>query len=89
LGLAAASFHGTMSVEMYAPTGTDPQQPHRQDELYFIHSGQGIFVLNGERIAFVAGDCLFVAAKVPHSFETFTPDFSVWVVFWGLQGGEV
>jgi mannose-6-phosphate isomerase-like protein (cupin superfamily) len=84
-----AFAHGTMSVEMYSPIGTDPQQPHSQDELYFIHSGSGTFVRAGESIPFAAGDCLFVAANVPHRFEAFTPDFSTWVVFWGPQGGEV
>jgi mannose-6-phosphate isomerase-like protein (cupin superfamily) len=83
-----AMAHGTMSVEIYAPRGSDPQTPHAQDELYFIHAGQGVFVNAGERIPFAAGDCLFVAAGVAHRFEEFSDDFAAWVVFWGPQGGE-
>jgi hypothetical protein len=35
--------HGTVKVEYYAPQKTDRQTPHRQDELYVIISGSGIF----------------------------------------------
>ena len=80
--------HGSMSVELYAPSGTDPQQPHAQDELYFIHSGTGVIVIAGHRNAFEPGYCFFVAAGVDHRFEQFSPDFSTWVVFWGPEGGE-
>jgi mannose-6-phosphate isomerase-like protein (cupin superfamily) len=77
-----------MSVELYAPNGIDLQTPHLQDELYFIHSGSGTFVLGESRCDFAAGDCFFVAAGVPHRFESFTSDFSTWAVFWGPEGGE-
>lgn len=85
---ARAFAHGTMSVELYAPSGTDPQTPHAQDELYFIHSGSGDFVLEGERHAFGPGTAFFVPAGAAHRFENFTPDFATWVVFWGPDGGE-
>jgi mannose-6-phosphate isomerase-like protein (cupin superfamily) len=83
-----AFAHGSMSVELYAPIGSDPQLPHGQDEIYFIHSGSGVFVLEGERHAFASGMCFFVAAGQLHRFEEFTPDFTTWVVFWGPHGGE-
>jgi len=31
---------------------------------------------------------LFVHAGVEHRFEEFTNDLSMWVVFWGPDGGE-
>ena len=83
-----ALAHGSMSVELYAPIGTDPQTPHAQDELYFIHSGSGILIIDGQSHPFHAGMCFFVAAGVAHRFVAFTPDFSTWVVFWGAKGGE-
>ncbi len=83
-----AFAHGTMSVELYAPLGNDPQQPHAQDELYFIYSGTGIFRVDGDSQAFAPGDCFFVAAGVTHRFEAFSEDFCAWVVFWGPLGGE-
>ena len=80
--------HGSLSVEIYAPRGHDPQQPHDQDELYIVHSGQGVF-LNGEtQVAFAAGDALFVPAGRVHRFEQFSEDFVTWVVFYGPKGGE-
>lgn len=80
--------HGTMSLELYAPRGTDPQQPHRQDELYVIVSGQGEFRRGDETVRFGPGDVLFVPAGVPHRFEQFSDDFQTWVIFWGADGGE-
>ena len=37
---------GTMSVEVFAPKDVDLQQPHAQDELYFIHSGTAQIIIN-------------------------------------------
>jgi mannose-6-phosphate isomerase-like protein (cupin superfamily) len=83
---------GTMSVEVYAPSssglGEDLQQPHTQDELYFIQGGTGELVINGQRFDAAAGDAFFVAAGVAHRFESFSDDFVTWVVFYGPQGGE-
>jgi mannose-6-phosphate isomerase-like protein (cupin superfamily) len=80
--------HGSMSVEVFAPRLHDAQEPHEQDELYFVVSGSAVFDLNGERNGAVTGDVLFVAAGVPHRFENMSDDFVTWVVFWGPKGGE-
>jgi mannose-6-phosphate isomerase-like protein (cupin superfamily) len=85
---ALALAHGSMSVEYYSPVGDDPQTPHEQDEIYFVHRGTGELVIGTERYAFKAGDCLFVGANVQHRFENFSGDFGTWVVFWGPKGGE-
>ena len=80
--------HGSMSVELYAPRGIDPQTPHAQDELYFILTGTGVLSIGGARHTFEPGACFFVAAGVEHRFESFSDDFATWVVFWGPKGGE-
>lgn len=80
--------HGSMRLGMYAPRGHDPQQPHEQDELYFIVAGSGTFVNGEERTSFGPGDALFVAAGSEHRFEDFSDDLATWVVFWGPAGGE-
>ena len=80
--------HGTLVVELYAPRDHDPQHPHDRDEAYFVISGAGEFVVNGERSRCAAGDALFVAAHVAHRFENFSADFATWVVFYGPTGGE-
>jgi mannose-6-phosphate isomerase-like protein (cupin superfamily) len=83
---------GSMSVEVFAPGsntgGRDRQQPHTQDELYFVHRGQGEIIINDQRFAAGAGDAFFVAAGMAHHFENFSNDFLTWVVFYGPQGGE-
>jgi mannose-6-phosphate isomerase-like protein (cupin superfamily) len=80
--------HGTLVVEIYAPRGVDPQQPHSRDEVYFVASGSGEYVCGGSRQSFQPTDLLFAAAGVVHRFENFTDDLSVWVLFYGPEGGE-
>ena len=80
--------HGTLRVEIYAPRGHDPQQPHWCDEVYVILSGTGFFLNGDERLPFKPGDLLFVPAGVVHRFEEFTDDFTTWVMFYGPEGGE-
>ena len=79
---------GTLSVELYAPRGNDPQQPHRQDEVYVVVRGRGWFRNGAERHAFGPGDLIFVPAGVVHRFEDFSDDLAVWVIFYGPPGGE-
>ncbi len=83
-----ALAHGTMSVELYAPAGTDPQTPHAQDELYIVHAGTATLVVAGEPVVCAAGTVVFVPARAEHRFESFSADFCAWVVFWGPAGGE-
>ena len=72
-----------VTIEIYAPRGTDPQQPHDRDELYFVATGTAVFWDGSKRRPVTPGDAIFVPAWVPHRFEEFTDDFSVWVVFYG------
>ncbi len=78
---------GDLSVELFAPGEVDTQQPHEQDEIYIVAAGTGVFRRGAERVPFGPGDFLFVAAGVPHAFETFTDDFKTWVIFFGPRGG--
>jgi mannose-6-phosphate isomerase-like protein (cupin superfamily) len=81
-------LHGTMSIELYAPRGDDPQTPHTKDEVYVVVQGSGQFRNGDTRHAFGTGDVLFVPAGVTHRFEEFTDDLAVWVIFYGPEGGE-
>ena len=88
-GKSSLAFeHGTLTVKVYAPRGTDPQQPHTRDEAYVVISGTGTFVHGEKREPFGPGDFLFASAGVVHRFEDFTDDFAVWVLFYGPEGGE-
>ena len=85
---AAVLEHGSLTVEIYAPRGTDPQQPHTRDEAYIVMQGSGEFINGESRQAFTPGDFLFVPAGVLHRFVDFTDDLIVWVIFYGPEGGE-
>jgi mannose-6-phosphate isomerase-like protein (cupin superfamily) len=72
-------------LSLYRPKDLDTQTPHARDEIYVVASGSGTFICGDERSAFHAGDAMFVAAGEVHRFETFTADFSVWVIFIGAR----
>jgi mannose-6-phosphate isomerase-like protein (cupin superfamily) len=74
---------------LFKPEGADTQTPHTQDEVYIVISGTGTFRRGDDVVPFVPGDMLFVAAHVPHRFESFSDDFLTWVAFWGPKGGSV
>jgi len=80
--------HGSLEVELYAPKGADPQQPHLRDEIYVVAQGRGVFFDGVERRPVGPGTFLFVPAGQVHRFEEFSSDFAVWVFFYGPQGGE-
>jgi len=80
--------HGSLLVEIYAPRGSDPQGPHTRDEIYFVATGSGEFVCSDKRQPFGPTDVLFAAAGIEHRFENFTDDLTVWVMFYGPEGGE-
>jgi mannose-6-phosphate isomerase-like protein (cupin superfamily) len=79
---------GTLDVKLSCPVRPNVQAPHEQDEIYVIVRGRGVLVHDGRRDPCEAGDLAFVAAGTEHHFEDFTDDLSVWVVFFGPQGGE-
>jgi mannose-6-phosphate isomerase-like protein (cupin superfamily) len=92
-GIGGAPFaellqHGTLSVEIFAPRPPDTQQPHSRDELYVVIRGSGEFVFGSRRARISSGDFLFVPAGLEHRFENFTGDLTLWVVFYGPEGGE-
>jgi mannose-6-phosphate isomerase-like protein (cupin superfamily) len=80
--------HGDLTVEIYAPHGTDPQQPHTRDEIYFVAHGEGLYLCGEVRQSFGTGDFLFAPAGAVHRFLDFSDDLAVWVIFFGPEGGH-
>src|SRR5260370_9672367 len=76
---AAVFERGSLTVEIYAPLGSDPQKPHTRDEVYVVVRGSGEFINGPDRESFGSGDFLFVAASVEHRFVNFSDDLIVWV----------
>jgi mannose-6-phosphate isomerase-like protein (cupin superfamily) len=64
------------------PAGwADDQQPHTEDEVYYIIAGRGAITIADERVQIAAGSAVFVAAGVEHHFVDVTEDLEV-LVFW-------
>jgi mannose-6-phosphate isomerase-like protein (cupin superfamily) len=76
---------GDVSVLLYSPNETDTQTAHKRDEIYIVAVGHGTFRRGKELVRFSPGDMLFVAAHVPHRFESFSGGFKSWVVFFGPE----
>ena len=60
---------------------TDPQQPHTEDELYYIVQGRAYLKVGNEDIPIEPGSLVFVEAHVEHRFHTITEDLTVLVFF--------
>src|SRR5437867_13118456 len=71
---------GALELEFYAPHKTDPQQPHTRDEVYFVISGRGTFVLDGKPQEFGPGEVIFAPKGVPHRLEKFSDDVAIWAI---------
>jgi mannose-6-phosphate isomerase-like protein (cupin superfamily) len=73
----------SMSIGLYRlPAGaTDPQQPHSEDEVYYIVEGEARMQVGQEDQPVSAGSIVFVAAGVRHHFHSITQDLSILVFF--------
>lgn len=60
---------------------SDPQQPHTEDELYYIVQGRGQLQVAQEHIAVEPGSLVFVPANMEHRFHSITEPLSVLVFF--------
>ncbi len=61
--------------------GVDPQQPHTEDEVYYVVRGAGQIRVGDEDRAVRAGSVVFVAAGVDHRFHSITEDLAILVFF--------
>lgn len=72
-----------MSVGLYllAAGSVDPQEPHSEDELYYVVQGRAQIRVGNEEQAVAAGSLIFVAANVEHRFHSICEDLTVLVFF--------
>jgi mannose-6-phosphate isomerase-like protein (cupin superfamily) len=73
----------SMSAGLYVlPAGaTDPQKPHREDEIYYVLRGRARIKAGSEDREVLAGSVIFVAAEVEHRFYDIQEDLAVLVIF--------
>ena len=72
-----------MSAGLYvlAAGAADPQQPHQEDEMYYVIRGRARFRAGDEDREITAGTVLFVAAEVEHRFYDIAEELAVLVFF--------
>lgn len=71
----------SMGVYQLPAGGTDPQQPHTEDEAYYVVSGKGKIRVGDEIYPVEAGSVIFVAAHVEHKFHDIEQDLTILVFF--------
>lgn len=95
--------HGSMEIRWFQPQDGRQHSPHDRDEVYYVVSGTATFyrgneagpfeedklgLLGEEQVPVASGDVLFVPAGAIHCFDAVSPDFAVWAIFYGPEGGE-
>lgn len=73
----------SLSVGLYmlAAGAIDGQEPHTEDEIYYIIQGRGSILVGDENREVEVGSVIFVAANVVHRFHNITEDMTILVVF--------
>lgn len=77
-----------LSAGLFAPPAghLDQQDPHRQDEVYVVISGEAVLVIAEERHPVAAGSIAYVPAGAPHRFIDVSTNLRVVVVFAPPEG---
>jgi len=72
-----------LSMGVYSlPAGSrDTQQPHTEDEVYYVTQGKATIRVGAEDQAVEAGSTIYVVANVVHYFHDISEDLSVLVFF--------
>lgn len=72
-----------MSAGVYVlpKAGTDPQKPHREDELYYVVRGRARIQIANEHAEVQAGSIIFVEAEAEHHFYDIEEELEILVFF--------
>jgi len=72
-----------MSAGLYVlqPGEPDKQEPHREDELYYVVGGRATIRVGAEDRVVAPGSAIFVPAGVEHHFHSVTVELQVLVIF--------
>jgi len=75
--------HASMSLGLYVlpAGGEDTQQPHNEDEVYVVLSGEGHVFVGGEEQAVTEGSIIFVPKRVEHYFHSIEEELRLLVFF--------
>ena len=68
-------------VYVLAAGATDPQKPHKEDEVYYVVRGRARMRIGEEEQFVKAGSVIFVAAETEHRFIDVSEELEVLVFF--------
>jgi quercetin dioxygenase-like cupin family protein len=73
----------SMSMGLYKLSvgATDPQQPHSEDEVYYVVSGKGAITVGADHYPVETGSIVFVPAHEEHRFVDVEEELTILVFF--------
>jgi mannose-6-phosphate isomerase-like protein (cupin superfamily) len=71
----------SVGVYVLAAGDADPQQPHSEDEVYYVVSGRGHILVADERRPVGPGAIVYVDRHVEHRFFDITEELTILVFF--------
>lgn len=71
----------SMGIYSLAAGAADPQDPHTEDEVYYVVSGRAQISVGGEDQAVGMGSIVYVAKNVRHFFHSIEEDLTTLVFF--------
>jgi mannose-6-phosphate isomerase-like protein (cupin superfamily) len=71
----------SMGVYELPAGGTDPQQPHTEDEVYYVIAGRAHIRVGNEERSVSPGSIICVRAGIEHRFHDILEDLTVLVFF--------
>jgi mannose-6-phosphate isomerase-like protein (cupin superfamily) len=80
------SRHLSAGVYRLGVGSIDSQQPHAEDELYYILAGRARFTSDDKTVNAEPGLCFFVPAGESHRFHDIVESLEVLVVFGPAEG---
>ena len=66
----------------------DPQNPHTEDEMYYVVNGRATLTVNGEDRQVQPGTVIFVETGAQHKFHSITENLILLVVFAPPRGSQ-
>jgi mannose-6-phosphate isomerase-like protein (cupin superfamily) len=71
----------SLTVARWPAGSVDDQQPHSEDEVYYVSAGRAVLAIGEDRIPVQPGSVAFVAAGVEHRFSEISEHLET-IVFW-------
>jgi mannose-6-phosphate isomerase-like protein (cupin superfamily) len=75
-------------IYRHAAGAAYPQEPHSEDELYYVIEGEAKIVAGGTDYSVQEGSVVYVPAGMEHHFHSVKADLKVLVIFAPAEGTQ-